>query len=130
MKHYIYSIHACSASKWSKGYTEFYLTDNKNPTGKNPVKSVIVLQISETEEIFVNESYKPSLEVTVRLCRATYGDGHMIKEQRGYVFQLSKYDIDILLGMCQDKVDAFLEGKVGMEVNDSRYVNWNYKLPR
>jgi hypothetical protein len=132
MKHYIYSVHACGGSKWSKGYTEFYMTDEIIPTAAHPVMSVIVLQIGETEEIITPgvESSRPSNDVTVRICRATYNNApYGMKEQRGYMFRLTKYDIGILIGMCQDNIDAFLEGKEAMDINDARYVNWNYQIP-
>lgn len=132
MKHYIYSVHACGGSAWSKGYTEFYFTDKKNPSADNPVKSVIVLQIGETEELVLpgKESSIPSVTIMIRLCRATYNDKpYGISEQKGYLFPISKYDIDVLLGMCQEKIDVFLEGKEAMDVNDSKYVNWGYQVP-
>ena len=135
MKHFIYSVHACGGSRWSKGYTEFYLTDVKNPTAEKPVMSVIVLQLGETEEIVLGgsclDASRPSLMITVRICRATYNDKpYGMREQKGYLFQISKYDVDILLCMCQEKIDEFLEGKKAMDVNDADYVNWNYQVSK
>jgi hypothetical protein len=134
MNHFIYSIHACSGSRWSKGYTEFYFTDRKNPTGDNPVMSVIVLQLGETEELVLGgsslDASVPSITVMVRIVRATYDEKpYGMKEQKGYLFPLSKYDIGVLIGMCQDKIDTFLEGKEVFDVNDSRFVNWGYQVP-
>jgi hypothetical protein len=109
------------------------MTDIKNPIPDNPVKSVIVLQIGETEEIVVPglESSRPSEMVNVRLIRATYSDApYSMREQRGYLFELCKYDINVLLSMCQEKIDEFLEGKESLDVNDSRFVNWNYQVSR
>jgi hypothetical protein len=130
MQHFIYSVHACSGSKWSKGYTEFYMTDTKTPTAERPVKSIIVLQIGETEEIVKPGTYDshPSESITVRLIRAVYNDDHTMKSQNGYLFELTKYDIAVLIIMCQEKIDEFLEGKEVFDVNDSRFVNWGYKV--
>ena len=94
--------------------------------------SVVVLQIGETEEIITPglESSRPSNDVTVRVIRATYNnEPYGMKDQKGYMFQLTKYDISILLGMCQDNIDAFLEGKEVFDVNDARFVNWGYQVP-
>jgi hypothetical protein len=133
MKHYIYSVHSCSGSKWSKGYSEFYFTDIKQPTGANPVMSVIVLQIGDTEEKFIpnTDSYAPAVEVPVRICRATYNKlpQYGMKEQKCYLFNLVKYDIRFLIGMCEDNIDDFLVGKEEMDVNDPKYVNWGYQVP-
>jgi hypothetical protein len=131
MKHYIYSVHACSGSRWSKGYTEFYMTDEIIPTAKNPVMSVIVVQIGETEEIITSgvESSRPSNEVIVKLCRATYNnDPYGMKEQKGYIFNILKQDIPSFLRDCGFDIDLVLKGTESMDVNDSRYVNWNYQV--
>jgi hypothetical protein len=135
MIHSIYSVHVVGGSRWSKGYTEFYLTDAPAPTGKNPVMSVIVLQIGPTDELFNKDlqEYRPSEMVCCRICRVTYNSlitGYGIESQKGYLFQLCKYDISLLIGMCQDNIDGFLEGKVAMDINDSEYSNWNFQVSK
>lgn len=135
MRHYIYSVHAIGGSKWSKGYSEFYMTDTITPTSDHPVMSVIVLQLGETEENFNKETggYCPSNEIVVRICRALYNDkkdGYGIKEQKGYVFSILKTDIGMFIKDCEKDIDWVLKEEIGMDVNDPRYVNWNYQVSK
>jgi len=135
MKHYIYSVHAISGSKWSKGYSEFYMTDEIIPTAAHPVMSVAVVQIGETEEVFVpdKQMYCPSNTVQVRICRALYTykkDVYGMEEQKGYVFTIHKTDIGGFLSDCQYDIDLLLKIDIPMDVNDPRYVNWNYQVAK
>ena len=131
MKHYIYSVHAVGGSRYSKGYSEYYLTDRPFPTAENPVKSVVVLQIGETEEVFIEtiNALRPSDVITIRLCRATYNDTMEIS-QCGYIFITDKHDIPKLIMDCCADVDTTViadivkNGVSKMSVEDPNYIEW------
>jgi hypothetical protein len=129
MKHFIYSIHAIGGSKWSEGYTEYYITDILNPSKDNPVMSVIVLQVGETIELFNGDlqEFRPSNEVTLRICRALYygkNEGYGIKEQKGYLFPINKNDIPNIISNCLENIDYLLNGKVALDINSREYLDW------
>ena len=135
MKHIIYSIHACGSSRWSKGYTEFYMTDVEKPSRSNPVMSAVVLQIGETEEIFNNESesYQPSTEILVKICRAIYNSkevGYSINEQKGYLFRIRKDRVSSFLYDCECDIDIVLKGYDSLDINDPKFVNCNYQVSK
>ena len=135
MKHFIYSVHACGSSRWAKGYTEYYMTDVENPSRNNPVMSAVVLQIGETEEVFdeVKELYHPSMDILVKIIRATYNSkevGYSIKEQKGYLFMIRKYHISSFLYDCECDIDHTLKGYQSLDVNDPNFVNWNYQVSK
>jgi len=134
-KHYIYSVHAISSSRWSKGYTEYYITDVVKPSRDNPIMSSIVLQIGETEEIFKKESeaYQPSTDIVVRLNRVLYNDkgtGYSIKDQKGYLFSIDKQYITTVLMLCLNDIDQLLENRISLDVNDTKFLNWTYQVSK
>jgi len=135
MRHFIYSVHACSSSRWAKGYTEFYMTDIENPSRNNPVMSAVVLQVGETEEVFDKEKelYHPSTEILVKIFRATYNSkevGYSIKEQKGYLFSIRKNHISAFLYDCECDIDLVLKMYQSMDINDPKFVNWNYQVSK
>lgn len=134
-KHYIYSVHIVGGSKWSRGYVEYYITDVLNPSRNNPVMSSIILQIGETIENFnkETESYKPSTNIVVRLNKVCYNDkdtGYSIKEQKGYVFDVDKQYITTILSLCLNDIDQLLENRVHLDINDPKFINWNYQVSK
>jgi hypothetical protein len=135
MKHYIYSVNTSCSSKWSKGYLDFYLIDVLEPIPDNPALSVVILQIQETNEIYNEDvkGYRPSKEVLVRICRATYNERPIeygIKEQLGYIFSIDKSQIPNIISQCQNDVDSLLNQYGPIDVNSRDYCNWNFKVSR
>jgi hypothetical protein len=135
MKHLIYSIHTVCSSRWAKGYMEFYMTDVEHPTKDNPVMSVIVLQVGETDERFNRdkELYQPSSDIPVRITRAIYNSkevGYSIKEQKGYILNIQKKDIISFIKDCEINIDLLLEDCKSYDVDDPKFVSWKYQVSK